>query len=163
MKKIPLTQGKFAIVDNRDYLRVSKFKWYASCVRKFLWYAKRHTPRRNGKQGTILMHRLILDAPKGAHTDHINGNGLDNRRSNIRPCTNRQNCQNQQKRRGTSKFKGVCWHKTSGWWRAQIGHLGKVIYLGDFTNEKDAAEAYDKAAVKYFGEFANTNKNLGLL
>lgn len=102
------------------------------------------------------MHRLILDAPKGMQVDHINGNGLNNRRENIRLCTHEQNSYNQQKPYGSSKYKGVC--RKRGKWDAQIRASGKIIWLGSFATEDEAANAYDEAALKHFGEFAFTNK-----
>jgi hypothetical protein len=90
--------------------------------------------------------------------DHINGNGLDNRKSNLRICTHQQNCENSRKRKKSfSKYKGVYWSKNAKKWVAQITIDGKSKHLGYFELEEDAAAAYDKAAVKYFGEFACLN------
>jgi len=149
---IPLTQGKFAIVDAEDYDRLSQYKWYASKC-KNTYYACRAKGRT-----TIRMHREIMRAPKGLMCDHKNHNGLDNRKSTLRLCTNAQNCYNQQaSSNGTSKHKGVSWHKCSRKWSARIRCDGKFYHLGDYEDEIEAAMAYDDKAVELFGEFAYLN------
>jgi len=149
---ITLTQGKFAIVDAEDYDRLNQDKWYAGKC-KNTYYAGRVE---GGK--TIKMHREIMRAPKGALVDHINHNGLDNRKSNLRLCTNAQNCYNQQAcATGTSKYKGVSWHKSRSKWSARIRCDRKFYNLGEFDNEMEAAMAYDDKAVELFGEFAWPN------
>jgi len=149
---IPLTQGKFAIVDAEDYDWLNQYKWYASkCKNTF--YACR---AEGGK--TIRMHREIMQAPKGLVCNHINHNGLDNRKSNLRLCTNAQNCYNQRaSATGTSKYKGVCWHKCRSKWSARIRCDGKFYNLGDFDDQMEAAMAYDNKAAELFGEFAYLN------
>ncbi|MBA7605706.1 hypothetical protein ES703_12840 [subsurface metagenome] len=149
---IALTQGKFAIVDAEDYGRLNQDKWYAGKC-KNTYYAGRVE---GGK--TIKMHREIMRAPKGVLVDHINHNGLDNRKSNLRLCTNAQNCYNQQAcATGTSKYKGVSWHKSRSKWSARIRCDRKLYNLGEFDNEMEAAMAYDDKAVELFGEFAYPN------
>jgi len=149
---IPLTQGKFAIVDAEDYDRLNQDKWYAGKC-KNTYYAGRVE---GGK--TIKMHREIMHAPKGVLVDHINHNGLDNRKSNLRLCTHAQNCYNQQAcATGTSKYKGVSWHKSNSKWSARIRCDRKFYNLGEFDNQMEAAMAYDDKAVELFGEFAYLN------
>lgn len=153
MKKISLTQGKFAIVDDDDYEQLSRWKWYA-LKRRETFYAVRKYKRKT----MIFMHRQILQLTKGdsKETDHRNHCGLDNRKQNIRICSKSQNHQNQRPRKlGMSKYKGVVWHKKK--WQVQIGHRGKEIYLGRFDNEIEAAKAYDHKAKELFGEFVYTN------
>ena len=156
MKTIPLTQGKVAIVDNEDWEKLLQCKWYV-IEGKTKWYAMRRSSD-NGKRRTIYMHREILKPPSRMDTDHINGDGLDNRRSNLRIATRAQNKQNARSQRGsTSKYKGVCWNRNATKWQAQICVDIKHIYLGLFDNEEEAARAYDKRARELFREFALTN------
>lgn len=111
------------------------------------------------------MHRLILGLQLGdkRECDHRDGNGLNNQRSNLRVCTRAQNNRSGRKLRGgTSKYKGVCWHRHRHKWMSYIRLNGKQTFLGYFNLEADAARTYDVAALKYFGEFALTNKMLGL-
>ena len=160
-RRIPLSQGKFAIVDPEDYERLNQYKWHAqkdggggSC------YALSYLPR-NGrrKRKKKRMHRMVIEIPEGFYCDHINQNGLDNRKANLRPATWSQNLWNRKKynRPSSSKFKGVEWVKDRGCWRAMIQANRKKIYVGYFRDEIDAARAYDAAARKYHGEFACPN------
>lgn len=158
MKQISLTQGKFAIVDDNRYESLSKYKWYVLKA-PYTYYAARWGW--NGKKKTnIFMHREILGLrfKDKILTDHRNHNGLDNRLFNLRSCDSFQNQQNGKRRKnGSSKFKGVCWHKIAQKWQAQIKFKCKFIYLGSFDNEIEAAKAYDTKAKELFGEFACTN------
>jgi len=150
---IELTWGKYAIVDAEDYLRLSSYKWCAVKEGR-TWYAK--TFRRDGMP--LSMHRLITRAPKGLLVDHINHNGLNNRRSNLRLCTHKQNQRNRRPNRGgTSEYKGVHWSKNRKKFRAMICNNSKIIHLGYFQDETEAAKAYDKKAKELFGEFAYLN------
>ena len=155
--KIPLSQGKFAIVDDGDYDWLNQWKWCISSG----GYAIRvqHIGYFNGKkkQKTFRMHRIIMNAPDDMDIDHINGNALDNRRCNLRICTISQNLCNQKKTRGKSKYLGVDWHKIAKKWRAAIQINKKRYYLGCFISEIDAARAYNEAAKKLHGEFARLN------
>ena len=160
MKEIKLTQGKVALVDDEDYELVKQYKWCA-VFHRHTWYAYANTKQIKGKKSqTIRMHRLILGLGFGnkLKSDHIDGNGLDNKRQNLRICNNQQNCSNKKiYGKGTSKYKGVYWVKSLKKWRAMIGYAGKRIHLGVFSIEECAALAYDFAAMKYYREFAHFN------
>ena len=156
MKKITLPSGDVALVDDQDYDLVSKHKWHVK-GNSNQKYATTHKPGR--EVGKIYMHRLICNPPKGKEVDHINHNGLDNRRSNLRICSRSENLRNGRGRRKphSSKYKGVSWHKRDRKWIPLIKVNGKQTYLGRFGSEEDARDAYDRAAKKYFGEFARLN------
>lgn len=154
MKKIKLTQGKFAIVDDDDYEKISKYKW---CFSSSGGYAERRESRNLG--GRIMrMHRFILNAPTGKMVDHINMKGLDNRKENLRLCTKAENMRNRNKTKlNKSGYKGV-YLDFNNQWKAQIRVGGKTYNLGRFDEKKQAALAYNKRALLEFGEFANINK-----
>ena len=159
MKQIPLTQGKFAIVDDDMFDYLNQWKW---CVSKMgHWCYATRSVRKNGKNKLILMHRQILKAKLGQIIDHKNHNSLDNRIENLRFCSNSQNFQNSVKRENcSSKYKGVTWCKRKNKWLSLItkpNTNSQSQYIGYFGSEIKAAKAYDKAAKKYFGEFANFN------
>lgn len=156
MKTIKLTQGKFAIVDDEDFLRLNKYKWCAQKI-KNNWYAVRTINRKTQKQ-KFYMHREILGLKSGdSDVDHINQNGLDNRKANLRFCSKQQNRANTTSCKGTSKFRGVHWVTNRFKWAAIIKFNGQIKFLGHFVNEIKAAKAYDKRAKELFGEFAKTN------
>lgn len=155
MKIIELTQGQAALIDDEDFDVVSRFKWRAK-IRHGVWYAVRHTPMIDGKRTTQALHQFIL--PGVARIDHKNRDGLDNQKENLRPASRCQNSANSKKREATtSKFKGVHWVTAEQIWRAQIGYENTMIWLGNFSDEIEAARAYDVAAKKIFGEFARLN------
>ena len=159
MKQIKLTQGKFALVDDSDYEELSKFKWCAVKGRHTFYATGKYKCLSDGKRHKIYMHRQIMNTSRGIQTDHQNSNGLDNQRSNLRICTHSQNIRNQHKdfKETSSKYKGVYFKKSLGKWVTQIGQNFERIYLGCFSNEVDAALAYDKKAKELFGEYAYLN------
>jgi hypothetical protein len=151
-KLIPLTRGKFAIVDAADFEWLNRYKWHAQKGGR-TYYAR---SQENGKM--ISMHRVITNAPKGLVVDHINHNGLDNRKANLRICTRTQNARNCLPYRiGVSKYKGVSWNRKRKVFIAAISVGGKKQYLGGFKSEIAAAKAYDKKAKELFGRFAFLN------
>lgn len=154
MYRIPLSKGKYAIVDREIFDKLSKRKWHFNGR-----YAARHIKGNNRK--LLLMHRVILETSKGLETDHINGDKLDNRRSNLRECTVSQNAMNKKVNLSSSSgYKGVQSFKEGSGkkWRVQIILNNKKIELGYFNDKEEAALAYNEAAKKYFGEFACLNQ-----
>jgi hypothetical protein len=150
MKKIVLTQGKFAKVDDFDYNFLNKWKWFAHKAGN-KYYASRNIDKK-----TIKMHSILLKTPKGMDTDHIDGDSLNNQRKNLRICTRSQNAFNKTKQKNnTSGFKGVSWCERDKMWRAQIDANKKVYRLGDFLTAEEAYKAYCEACIKYHGEFSN--------
>lgn len=162
MRKIPLSlknfKGKYALVDDCDYDTLSQFNW---CLDN-KGYAVRRGRKKEGVlfDKLILMHRSILgvfDSSLGI--DHVNQDSLDNRRCNLRVCTQSQNNANQKNRvDSVSGFKGVTWVKSLKRWRAMIRINNVLRHLGVFTDKQEAAKAYNRAAVEYFGSFACLNK-----
>lgn len=149
--KIPLTRGMFAIIDAVDLPLVENFTWRASDFRSKWIYAS------TGTGSHMRMHRVIAGAKLGEKVDHWDGDGLNNRRLNLRKCSNADNIANSRKRAGrnTSDLKGVCLTKTG--WRAQIMRQYKKYNLGTYPTQELAAAAYDEAARRLFGEFARCN------
>lgn len=152
MQQVPLNHGFVAFVDDADYPAVLKFKWHV----------ERNGSKVYARTNRTRMHRIILGITDGAvRVDHIDNNGLNNCRSNLRPASASQNGANREqlKKRGnhTSRYKGVSWIKKLSKWRAGIvvNRVGK--WIGAFSNEVDAARAYDSAALKAWGEFAQLN------
>lgn len=156
---VPLTRGKCAIIDERDVELIGQYNWYAGLSsHKRRSYARTQILNENG-QRTIYMHRLILGIAGGLVVDHINHDGLDNRRENLRSCTTTQNRQNCPKFRAgcTSIYKGVNKVERKSKWRSGIWISGKTVCLGSFRTAIEAALAYDAAALEHFGEFACLN------
>lgn len=143
----------YALVDNEDYEKLSQYNWG---LNSFGYVAR--LGKVDGKWKMILMHRIIMDTPKGMVTDHINGNKVDNRKKNLRVCTHQENCRNSTKHRKTNKsgYHGVSAYGKKKW-QANIRGDGGVIRLGTFLNKIDAAKAYDEAAKKYHKDFATLN------
>lgn len=153
MIEVPLTQGFVALVDDRDADLVLSHKWCADRVgSKVYAYAK---VLMGGSRRTCRMHRLIMDPSPGLHVDHINRDGLDNRRANLRVVTPGVNFQNRPPRGGASRYLGVSRNKKR--WKASIGFEGKFLHLGTFDTEEQAAVAYDVAAKKLYGRDAALN------
>lgn len=155
MKQIPLTKGKYALVDDGDYDWLNEYKW---CFSGF--YAKRGVW--DGQTvHNVLMHRLIMKPPNGLDIDHINHNKLDNRKDNLRFATRRQNAANTLKLRRkspqSSVFKGIYWHKRDRCWLTRIYVAGKRKEVGRFPHEIAAAMAYDIAAKDIYGSYAHLN------
>lgn len=156
MKRIPLTRGQFAIVDDSDFEWLNKWKWCAKLRPNGQFYAARTTGRRSGKK-TIRMHRVIGGAIKGDQIDHKNGDTLDNRLENLRLCTASQNmCNRGASKNNTLGFKGVSWHKQMSMWRAEIYVRSQCFYLGLYSSAAAASRAYKMASRQYHGEFART-------
>jgi hypothetical protein len=158
MMIIETTQGHIIMVDDQDYDRLSKFTWHISRDNRTGYQQVR--AMKDGKK--IKMHRFILGLtdPK-VICDHIDGNIFNCQRSNLRACTHRQNMMNRRKRKGTSPYKGVI--KRGQKFEAHIKIPEKRLYLGIFVTQELAAQAYNRAAVKYFGEFANLNNIMGMI
>ena len=161
---IPLTRGYCATIDAEDAVMVCSHKW-SVCIstRKDgtirSAYAVRKITDTKGMQKRILLHRVLLDAPNDMQVDHIDGNGLNNRRENIRLCTGQENSRNQRTRICSSRYKGVSWHKKRRVWQSYIrnGTDGRQVHLVYFKSEIEAATAYDNAAKLSYGQFANLN------
>jgi hypothetical protein len=154
VKEIPLSKGKVAIVDDEMFEYLNQWSWY--CQKS--GYAAR-SYRKDGGFKHDRMHRVIINAAKGDIVDHINGDKLDNRKENLRLATPSQNNYNRGlASNSTSGFKGVTWNKKTNKWIARIYVDRKGIHLGSFEYKVDAALAYNEAAFKYHGEFANYNQ-----
>lgn len=152
-RAIQLTRGKYAIVDAADYAWLSQWRWYAVKSKK-VFYAERRIPLSEGERSSMRMHQLLA----GLGCDHIDGDGLNNRRANLRPATVQQNNCNQGLRvDNTSGYKGVSWDREHNGWRAQVFIDRKAKYLGCFSTAREAARAYNIAARKLHGEFARLN------
>jgi hypothetical protein len=147
MKKIKLTQGKVTLVDDEDFKYLNQFKW---CARKHrnTYYACRKSKYSNNRN----MHRLIMNTPSYLQVDHIDHNGLNNQKSNLRNCTNSQNQMNMGSIYGSVKLRGVC--KSNNKFRSYITFNNKTLYLGTFNTSKEAAIIYNEKAKELFGEYA---------
>lgn len=158
MKEIKLSQGKVALIDDEDFDSISKYKWYAH-KRRGIYYAGRNGNTINGKRHQIQMHRSIINVTdKKIIVDHKDHNGLNNMRINLRRCTQAQNTANKSSHKNTSsKYLGVSFIKKTNKWRAMIMKTGTNMVLGSFVTEEAAASAYNYAAIKYHGSFANLN------
>jgi hypothetical protein len=152
---VTLTQGRVALVDRADLETIAAHRWYAGRDRR-TFYAQRIIHLHDGSRTTIRMHRFLM--PDAEEVDHVNGDGLDNRRANLRVASRSDNKRNERKRLdNTSGFKGVHWDSGHMRWRAKIMVDGKNIRLGRFHLLEEAARAYDAAARVHFGTFAALN------
>lgn len=157
MKHIELSRGQVTVVDDADYVWLSPLAWFASPTLT-QWYARTNVRLDSGRATTRTMHRMILEPTKGLQIDHIDGDGLNNTRSNLRLVTQSQNLQNMRVvRKHTSRYKGVYQPKGETKWFVAIRTGGRQIYLGRFAIEEEAAEAYNASALEHFGEFARLN------
>ena len=156
MKEIySASKGEVILVDDEDYNWLNKHKWYNNGVGYMSTYIKINNQRKRK-----YIHRLIMNEPDNMNIDHIDGNGLNNQKSNLRIVTVSQNQMNRRKgkKSSSSKFKGVYFHKGDKQWISRIHINGKTKYLGHFKIEKEAAMAYNKAAIELFGEYAHLNE-----
>lgn len=151
----PSYSNVFAMVDDEDFDELNQWKWSAE-KREKTFYAIRRVCV-GGVQSTIRMHRQIASTPSTSEVDHADGNGLNNQRGNLRPCSVAQNQQNRKSETGSSQYKGVLWDKSHNCWQARIVVEGIRYGLGSFKNEESAARRYDQAAKAHFGEFARLN------
>ena len=153
MKRVMLTHGYSATVDDADYDAVRRHRWYALRTHQLVYAARRVGSR------IVLMHRAVLRAPCRRRVDHVDGDGLNNRRRNLRLCSHAQNIRNsrKQRRRTSSRYKGVWWAAWARRWRAAIMVDGRAEHLGYFHKESAAARAYDAAARARFKQFAAVN------
>lgn len=158
--KIQLTQGKFAIIDEEDWERVNQYKWYAKRGTQ-TWYAARTESKRVNKirDKTIRLHQFLMNCPRDKEVDHINGDGLDCRKKNMRICTRLENGKNQRMpKNNTIGYKGIG-NEGNKYipWVAQIFANGRLYKSRGFKTIKEAAIEYDRLALKYHGEFARLN------
>jgi hypothetical protein len=152
--ELPLACGDVALIDAADSAILDDWRW--AWRKDSRGYVSSTKATGGGRCKPVRLHRLLLDFPASA-IDHANGNKLDNRRCNLRICTNAQNQANRDPLPHSSRFKGVTVRKSTGRFEAQIWNNYKRIWIGTFANEQDAARAYDAAAIEHFGEFARTN------
>lgn len=156
MRTIPLTKGYSALVDDQDYEAITIHKWRVCIQSDRTKYAIRTSSRKEGKRRTIAMHRELLRTDQ--HVDHKDGDGLNNRRDNLRRASKSQNGQNVPKYKGAGRFKGASWSTRDRRWISQIQCGTVVRHIGSFKREENAAQAYNFAAAELFGEFASFNQ-----
>ncbi|MBN6739850.1 HNH endonuclease [Acidithiobacillus sp. MC6.1] len=157
MKKITLTQGLFCTIDDTDEELISDYKWCARRDAGGHAYAVTGTRKACGLWSTIRMHRLIMDPQPGLEVDHIDGNGLNNCRSNLRIASHSENGRNSHLHKDSaSGYKGVSWHRKDRAWRARITVNGEHIFLGNYRSQEEAHEAYCVASARFHGEFGRT-------
>lgn len=159
MKKVKLTQRKYTLIDDRDFKKVNEYKWCATKGGSNIFYAVRRLTISKNKIRLFYLHHAILGKKKNKVVDHINGNSLDNRRSNLQFVTYSQNSMKRHNRsHNKSGYRGVYLHNRGNRWIAQIRLKNKSFYIGSFINKKDAALAFNKMAKKFYKKFAVLNK-----
>ena len=158
-RRIALTRGKYAIVDPEDYEELAKYRWHAVKSRNTFYAVRCSRQDKNGARNHYQMHREIMKIEGNKVCDHINGNGLNNRKANLRPATRAQNGWNQGKSKvkSRSRYKGLAWDSKDKRREVRISVNGRRIYIGRFEDQMEAARTYDRAANKYHGRFANVN------
>lgn len=161
MREIELSKGFKARVSDQDFSRLNKYSWFVWIPSKspHLIYAVRKITKPDGRTTKVLMHRQILCASGSLEVDHKDRDTLNNQRGNLRFATASQNQANSRQHRdaGSSRFKGVTWHRGSGKWQASVQCQKQRFYVGYFSDENLAAEAYNKKAKELFGEYARLN------
>lgn len=155
VRELPLTKGYVAIVDDEDYELLSQWKWSAKVGTNTVYAYRKY--RKDGKQIPVPMHRQIMGFPENLEVDHIDRNGLNNQRANLRLATHRQNAYNAKPRKNKSGYRGVTWYAPYEKWVAVIMNRGKKHFLGYFDDPAEGGRAYDEAARNLHGEFATLN------
>ena len=158
MIEIELTRGMVTLIDDEAIGLISGYKWCANRIGR-TFYAMTNVRLNSGKKTSIYMHRKIMVPSLGLVVDHLDGDGLNNTRKNLRVCTRGENAGRQKPQIGrTSRFKGVSWHKDRNKWESYIHFGGKKSLLGYFHSEREAATAYNEAAIGILGRLAVLNK-----
>ena len=152
--------GEFKfLIDDEDYEKVKDYRWYV-VVDEDRRYVRAHE-KKSENYSKVRLHRLIMNYSGNMFVDHINGNGLDNRKENLRICTNSENNMNSIKRKkGTSVYKGVSFDKSRNKYESYITINKKKIHLGRYETEEQAAQAYNNVVENHFGRFARPNENI---
>ena len=157
-RRIKLTRGQYAIVDVEDFEQLNQYKWQCSCY----GYATRSVTEANdlgSRQVDVYMHKVLCPTPEGMVTDHVNRNKLDNRKANLRPATRKQNNWNRSPKTDNRKtrYHGISWKKDVKKWRVRLAINGKSQSFGSYSDEIEAARAYDRVAKQHRGPFAVLN------
>lgn len=161
MKKIDISTKRFpdtfTMVDDDMFGELNRYKWHVRQSTSVL-YVRRNSLDADGRHVWVNMHHQVLRSPDGTETDHRDGNGLNNQKSNLRVCTGSQNqCNQRTPKNNKSGYKGVSWNGNARKWQASIGINGKTLHMGYFFCLIKAARTYDSAAREHFGEFARLN------